>query len=191
MRGQPGFFEVDERLRRLSDLGDQLLGFAAAVDFEIFRPELTRALVYSDGSQGGRPPFDPVTMFKSPGDPGGQHPLRRADRVPDQRPPVVHAVPGAGLVGPGSRRAHDLAVPGEADESRAPSSPCSIGSTRAARGRLHRDGRADRRRHADGRAEAGQHRRGEDRRSRTAAFPRSGSRSPPSFDKRIATHAGR
>ena len=64
MRGQAGFFDVDERLKRLSDLGDQLLAFAAAVDFEIFRPELTRALAYSDGSQGGRPPFDPVMMFK-------------------------------------------------------------------------------------------------------------------------------
>ena len=64
MRNQPGLFAVDERLRRLSDLGDQLLAFAAAVDFEIFRPELTRALAYSDGSQGGRPPFDPVMMFK-------------------------------------------------------------------------------------------------------------------------------
>jgi IS5 family transposase len=51
-------------LKRLSDLGDQLLAFAAAVDFEVFRAELTRALAYSDGSQGGRPPFDPVTMFK-------------------------------------------------------------------------------------------------------------------------------
>jgi len=64
MRGQPGLFEIDERLRRLSDLGDQLLAFAKAVDFEIFRPELDRALAYSDGSQGGRPPFDPVMMFK-------------------------------------------------------------------------------------------------------------------------------
>ena len=64
MRGQPGLFDVDERLKRLSDLGDQLLAFAAAVDFEIFRPELTRALAYSDGAQGGRPPFDPVMMFK-------------------------------------------------------------------------------------------------------------------------------
>jgi hypothetical protein len=36
MRGQPGFFDVDERLRRLRDLGDQLLAFTAAVDFEIF-----------------------------------------------------------------------------------------------------------------------------------------------------------
>lgn len=38
--------------------------FEATVDFEIFRPELTTALSYSDGSQGGRPPFDPVMMFK-------------------------------------------------------------------------------------------------------------------------------
>ena len=64
MRGEPGFFDVAERLRRLSDLGDQLLAFTAAVDFDMFRPELTRALAYSDGSQGGRPPFDPVMMFK-------------------------------------------------------------------------------------------------------------------------------
>ena len=64
MRGEAGFLDVDERLRRLSDLGDQLLAFTAAVDFEMFRPELTRALAYVDGSQGGWPPFDPVMMFK-------------------------------------------------------------------------------------------------------------------------------
>ena len=64
MRGEPGFFDVDERLKRLSDLGDQLLAFTAAVDFEMFRPDLTRALAYLAGSQGGRPPFDPVMMFK-------------------------------------------------------------------------------------------------------------------------------
>ena len=64
MRGQPGFFDIDERLRRLSDLGDQLLAFAKAVDFEMFRPELSTALAYCDGAQGGRPPFDPVMMFK-------------------------------------------------------------------------------------------------------------------------------
>jgi len=60
----PGLFDVDERLKRLSDLGDELLGFAGAVDFEIFREDLVAALGYSDGSQGGRPPFDPVMMFK-------------------------------------------------------------------------------------------------------------------------------
>ena len=64
MRGQPGFFDVDERLQRLTDLEDQLLAFTKVVDFEAFRPELTKALAYSDGAQGGRPPFDPVLMFK-------------------------------------------------------------------------------------------------------------------------------
>ena len=64
MRGQPGFFDVDDRLRRLSDLGDQLEAFRVAVDFEMFRPQLDAALAYSDGAQGGRPAFDPVMMFK-------------------------------------------------------------------------------------------------------------------------------
>src|ERR1700745_4139577 len=64
MGGQPGFFDVDDRLKRLSDLGDQLEAFRVAVDFETFRPELNAALSYSDGSQGGQPPFDPVMMFK-------------------------------------------------------------------------------------------------------------------------------
>src|ERR1700730_3220756 len=64
MRRQPGFFDVDDRLKRLSGLGDQLEAFRAAVDSETFRPDLNATLVYSDGSQGGRPPFDPVMMFK-------------------------------------------------------------------------------------------------------------------------------
>ena len=64
MSQQPGFFHMDERLKRLSDLGDQLEAFAAAVDFEIFRPALDAALAYADGAKGGRPPLDPVMMFK-------------------------------------------------------------------------------------------------------------------------------
>jgi transposase, IS5 family len=64
MGRQAGFFDIDERLKRLSDLGDQLEAFAGAVDFEVFRADLVKALSYSDGSQGGRPPFDPVMMFK-------------------------------------------------------------------------------------------------------------------------------
>ena len=64
MRGQLGFFDVDDRLKRLSDLGDRLEAFRAAVDFELFRAELNVALGYSNGSEGGRPPFDPVMMFK-------------------------------------------------------------------------------------------------------------------------------
>ncbi len=64
MVGQPGFFDVEDRLKRLSDLGDQLEAFSTAVDFEIFRPTLDEALAYSDGMKGGRPPLDPVMMFK-------------------------------------------------------------------------------------------------------------------------------
>jgi IS5 family transposase len=59
-----GLFDVDDRLKRLSDLGDQLEGFGRAVDFEVFRADLVLALGYGDGAQGGRPPFDPVMMFK-------------------------------------------------------------------------------------------------------------------------------
>lgn len=64
MRGTPGFFDVDDRLQRLSDLGDQLEAFRTAVDFEVFRSDLVAALDYTNGPQGGRPPFDPVMMFK-------------------------------------------------------------------------------------------------------------------------------
>ncbi|WP_173568063.1 transposase, partial [Acetobacter ghanensis] len=64
MMTQSGFFDVEERLARLSGLGDQLEAFSRIVDFEVFRPELNKALAYSDGRKGGRPPFDPVLMFK-------------------------------------------------------------------------------------------------------------------------------
>ena len=52
---QPGFFDIYERLARLSGLGDQLEAFSRAVDFDLFRPELEKTLSYSDGSKGGRP----------------------------------------------------------------------------------------------------------------------------------------
>lgn len=64
MAGMPGFFDVDERLQRLSELGDQLEPYARTVDFEAFRPDLEKALAYSTGTQGGRPPYDPVLMLK-------------------------------------------------------------------------------------------------------------------------------
>ncbi len=37
---------------------------AALIDFEVFRPWLSAALKRSDGSKGGRLPYDPVLMFK-------------------------------------------------------------------------------------------------------------------------------
>ena len=59
-----GFFDVDDRMKRLSDLGDQLEAFGSAVDFEIFRGDLVLALAYSETGQGDRPLLDPVMMFK-------------------------------------------------------------------------------------------------------------------------------
>lgn len=64
MAGQPGFFDLDERYRALSQSGDPLERLAAVVDFEMFRPELDAVLARSDRSQGGRPPMDAVMMFK-------------------------------------------------------------------------------------------------------------------------------
>ena len=64
MRGQAGFFDLDERLRDLSAKGDALERLRGIVDFEAFRPDLARAVPRSDGSKGGRPAFDLVFMFK-------------------------------------------------------------------------------------------------------------------------------
>lgn len=64
MRGQGGFFDVEERLKELSAKGDDLERLNAIVDFEVFRPDLARAVPRSDGSKGGRPAFDHVFMFK-------------------------------------------------------------------------------------------------------------------------------
>lgn len=61
---QAGFFDVEERLKRVSDLGDPLEAMAEIINFEGFRPVLERALARSDRSKGGRPPFDPILMFK-------------------------------------------------------------------------------------------------------------------------------
>jgi len=64
MRGQAGFFDVDERLKELSAKGDALERLNGIIDFELFRPDLEKAVPRSDGSKGGRPPFDLVFMWK-------------------------------------------------------------------------------------------------------------------------------
>src|SRR5215204_5093489 len=62
---QIGFFDLPDHLHRLSEAGDPLEAMTQAVDFEAFRPMLEEALAYSDGAKGGRPPYDPVAMFKA------------------------------------------------------------------------------------------------------------------------------
>ena len=64
MSEQRGFFDLDERYAALSKAGDPLERLSRVVDFEVFRAELDVALQRSDGARGGRPPMDPVLMFK-------------------------------------------------------------------------------------------------------------------------------
>ena len=59
-----GLFALPDHLSRLSNTGDPLEVLDQVVDFEQFREPLERALGYADGSKGGRPPYDPVVMFK-------------------------------------------------------------------------------------------------------------------------------
>lgn len=61
---QTGLFGLSDQLKRLSDCGDPLETMSRVVDFEVFRPALAKALAYGDGAKGGRPPYDPVAMFK-------------------------------------------------------------------------------------------------------------------------------
>ncbi len=62
---QRSFFGLSEHLEQLSRNGDPLEVLEATVDFEYFRGWLIEGLGYGDGSKGGRPPFDPVSMFKA------------------------------------------------------------------------------------------------------------------------------
>jgi len=64
MRGQVGFWDIDERYVRLSEAGDPLEKLNALVPWEVFRKPLAKALKRSDGAKGGRPPYDPVMMFR-------------------------------------------------------------------------------------------------------------------------------
>ena len=64
MRGEPGFFDVEERLKELSAKGEELVRLNAVVDFELFRADLERAVPRSDRAKGGRPAFDHVLMFR-------------------------------------------------------------------------------------------------------------------------------
>jgi hypothetical protein len=59
-----GFFDLDERLKQPSAKGDHLERLSAIVNFEVFRADLDKPVPRSDGSKGGRPPFDRVFMFK-------------------------------------------------------------------------------------------------------------------------------
>jgi transposase, IS5 family len=61
---QAGLFGLSDHLKRLSAHGDPLEELERIIDFDAFRSTLVAALAYGDGAKGGRPPYDPVAMFK-------------------------------------------------------------------------------------------------------------------------------
>ena len=61
---QIGFFDEDNRLRRLSEMGDPLEKMSKAVNWEKFRPILNKVFLKKTAAPGGRPAWDYVLMFK-------------------------------------------------------------------------------------------------------------------------------
>ena len=59
-----GFFDEDFRLEKLSQKQDPLEKLNKYIQWEIFRPILTKALEITPKGKGGRPPYDYIMMFK-------------------------------------------------------------------------------------------------------------------------------
>lgn len=56
-------FAEESRLQKLSELGDSLENLDV-INWEMFRPELNRALKKERKSNAGRPPYDCILLFK-------------------------------------------------------------------------------------------------------------------------------
>lgn len=61
---QLGIWDESSRLEKLSQLGDSLERLNGAIDWEIFRPVITKVYKKEHKGPGGRPPYDYVMMFK-------------------------------------------------------------------------------------------------------------------------------
>lgn len=61
---QKGFFDEDDRLNELSRLGDPLEKLNKAINWELFRPIIVKAIKKDAKGPGGRPHYDYVLMFK-------------------------------------------------------------------------------------------------------------------------------
>ncbi len=60
----PRIFDIHERLKDLSANGDDLERIKSPLDFEVFRPDLERAVPRSRGAKGGSPAFDHMRKFE-------------------------------------------------------------------------------------------------------------------------------
>jgi len=61
---QPGFFDIEERTVKLTEMGDPLVGLNAQIDWEAFRRELDRVHEKPRKSNAGAKSIDVVLMFK-------------------------------------------------------------------------------------------------------------------------------
>jgi transposase, IS5 family len=64
MQWQPGFFDVERRASKLTEMGDPLVGLNTEIDWEAFRGDLNRVHEKVRKSNAGAKPFDGVVMFK-------------------------------------------------------------------------------------------------------------------------------
>ncbi len=62
--GQPSFFDRENRLQSISQLGDPLERLTAVIPWEVFRPQLKPVHEKERKSNAGRKPFEVVLMFK-------------------------------------------------------------------------------------------------------------------------------
>ena len=63
-RGQYSFFDVENQLDKIHSLNDFLVRLNELVNWSIFLSALSSVRRQHDPSKGGRPPFDPILMFK-------------------------------------------------------------------------------------------------------------------------------
>lgn len=64
MQIQPGFFDIEKRTNKLTQMGDPLVGLKAQIDWEAFRGDLARVHTKKRKSNAGAKPIDVVLMFK-------------------------------------------------------------------------------------------------------------------------------
>jgi IS5 family transposase len=60
----PGFFDIETRTTKLTAMGDPLVRLNAQINWEAFRPDLTRVHEKQRKSNAGAKPIDVVLMFK-------------------------------------------------------------------------------------------------------------------------------
>jgi len=89
--GQQHLFETQTQLKKLTNLQDPLIKANQLIDWEIFRQPIENA-IHKNHTQGGRPPYDAILMYKTVTTTTMVRPIRHASPIPNKRPPLLHAL---------------------------------------------------------------------------------------------------